>query len=100
MNYQITHAVTKITCFRECAEGSDISINSFIFLLVSGVESVPFKGFVQFSDGEFVELCINLARSFLSSGLSNWKLLKIFSVSTPIQWRNNATLYANGFISS
>ena len=29
-----------------------------------------------------------------------WKLLKIFNASTPIQWRNNGTLYAGGFSSS
>lgn len=43
--------VTKITCFRECVKGGDIGINAFVFLLSSGVESMPFKGFVQFSDG-------------------------------------------------
>ena len=52
---RVTHALTKITCFCECVKGGDIRINAFIFLLISEVESVPFKGFVQFSDGEFVE---------------------------------------------
>ena len=61
-NDRITHAVTKITCFRECAKGGDIGINAFVFLLISGVESVPFKGFVQFSDGEFVELLYYLCQ--------------------------------------
>ena len=31
-------------------------MSALVFLLISGVESVPFKGLVQFSDGEFVEL--------------------------------------------
>ena len=53
---RVTHALTKITCFCECAKGGDIRINDFVFLLISEVESVPFKGFVQFSDDEFVEL--------------------------------------------
>ena len=44
------------TCFRECTKGGDININAFVFFLISGVESVSLKGFVQFSDGEFVEL--------------------------------------------
>ena len=56
MDDRIMHAVTKITCFREYAKGGDISINAFIFLLISEIESVSLKGFVQFSYGEFVEL--------------------------------------------
>ena len=46
---RVTHALTKITCFCECAKGGDIRIDAFVFLLIS-------EGFVQFSDGEFVEL--------------------------------------------
>ena len=57
---RITHAITEITCFRECAKGGDISINGFVFTLISRVKSVPFEGFVQFADGELVELFHNL----------------------------------------
>ena len=56
MDDRITHGVTKITCVRECAKGRDINISAFMFLLISEVESVSLKGFMQFSDGEFVEL--------------------------------------------
>ena len=59
---RITHAVTKITGFRERAKGGDININAFVFLLISGVESVSLKGFIQFSDGEFVELLYYLCQ--------------------------------------
>ena len=71
-------------CFRECAKDGDISINAFVFLLISGVESVPFKGFIQFSDGEFVELLYYL-RQVIFIALSNWKPLEIFNALTPIQ---------------
>ena len=67
----VIFAVTKITCFRECVKGGDISINAFVFLLSSRVESVPSEGFVQFSDCEFEELYIIFVKAFLSSGLSN-----------------------------
>lgn len=55
-NDRITHAVTKIRCFRQCAKDGDIHINAFVFLLISGVESVPFEGFVQLCYGEFLEI--------------------------------------------
>ena len=87
-NDQIMHAVTKLTTFRGCTKGGDKSINAFVFQLIPGVESVPFKSFVQFSYSEFVETFV-----------SPWPL-KILSPSTLIQWRNNATLYAGSFVSS
>ena len=45
----------KIMCFRESAKAGDKSINAFVSLLISSVESVPYKAFVQFFKGEFVE---------------------------------------------
>ena len=64
---QISHAVTKITCFCECAKGGDMS----------GVESVSLKGFVQFSDGKLVELLyylrqvISIARTVKLKAINN-----------------------------
>ena len=70
-NDRIKHAIAKITCFRECAKDGDISIfiDDFIFLLISGVESVPLEAFVQLSYGEFVEplYYIRQAISFLTT---------------------------------
>lgn len=45
----------KIMCFRESGKAGDKSINAFVSLLISSVESVPYKGFVQLFKGEFVE---------------------------------------------
>ena len=62
---------------------------SFVFLLSSRSESVPFKGFVQFSDGEFAELLLNLCLGILIVWTAeNLKPLKIFNASKLIQWRN------------
>ena len=97
----VIFAVTKITCFRECLKGGDISINAFAFLLSSRVESVPSEGFVQFSDCEFEELLYNLCQSiFIIWTVEYLKPLKIFNASKMIQRRNSATLYAGGSILS
>ena len=75
--------------FREFAKGGDVSINAFAFLLSSRSESVPFKGFVQFSDGEFAELLFNLCLGILIVWIAEYlKPLKIFNASKLIQWRN------------
>ena len=53
------------------------------------VESVPLKGFVQFSDGEFAELLFNLCLGILIVWTAEYlKPLKIFNASKLIQWRN------------
>ena len=91
-NGQITYAVTKIKCFCECAKGGDISINAFVLLdLKVYLSKVSFSSPMVNSSN----FCIIFARSFLSSGMSNWKPLKIFNTSTPMQWRNK---YAGGFV--
>ena len=83
----LSHACNRGSCMSwRAAEGGEENINRFVFCLVSGVESTPFKGFAQFSNGKLVKLFYDLCQivsSFWSR--SNRNPLKIFKASTSIQ---------------
>lgn len=52
-----------------------VNISAFIVLLIPGVERVPFKSFVQFTDVEFIELM-----DYLHAVISIFWIVKLKSI--------------------